>query len=184
MTGDLTFTHYDADTAEKILDQLVAVYLEVHAGDGPFYTEDRYRQQLSGHMTVSGWSLVTASAGDDMAGYIYGFPLPAKTRWWEGMQSPVPDGFTDEDGRRTFALSELMVRPAWRRRGIAKALHDELLGSRPEERATLLARPDNAPAQAAYAKWGWQKAAELRPAWDNAPRYDVLILPLGSSRSA
>jgi ribosomal protein S18 acetylase RimI-like enzyme len=102
------------------------------------------------------------------------FPLSATTRWWEGLETASPDGFTHEDGKRTFALSELLVRPAWRRRGLAKALHDELLSSRPEERATLLSRPDNDPAQAAYAKWGWQKVAKLRPAWENAPRFDVL----------
>ena len=87
----------------------------------------------------------------------------------------MPDGFTDEDGHRTFAISEIMVRDPWRRRGVARALHDELLAGNDRERATLLAEPDNGPAQAAYAAWGWTKAAELRPHWDNAPLYDVLM---------
>lgn len=175
MTDQLRFDHHDAGSVAGLIDHLVAVYLEAHAGDGPFYTEDRYRRQLAGHTRVPGWSLVTASVGDSLAGYIYGFPLPANSRWWEGLQTPVPDGFTQEDGQRTFALSELLVRPKWQRRGIAKALHDELLDRRPEQRVTLLARPDNAAAQAAYAKWGWRKAAELRPGWEGAPLFDVLL---------
>ncbi|MEV1287915.1 GNAT family N-acetyltransferase [Micromonospora sp. NPDC049679] len=177
MNHELTFAHHDVDSAKPVVDQLVAVYLEAHEDDGPFYSEDRYRRQLAAHMNVPGWSQVAASLGDEMIGYIYGFPLPRGTRWWEGLQTPVPDDFTHETGRRTFALSELLVRPTWRRRGIAKALHDELLNSRPEERATLLARPDNEPAQATYAKWGWQKVAELCPNWEHAPLFDVLLRP-------
>jgi GNAT superfamily N-acetyltransferase len=180
MIADLKLQNYDAAQAEEIIDQLVAIYLDAHARDGAFYNENRFRRQLSGHMKVAGWTLVAASVADEMVGYIYGFPLPPTTRWWEGIQTSVPAGFTDEDGRRTFALSELLVRPAWQRRGIARALHDELIGSRSEERATLLARPDNAPAQAAYAAWGWQKVAKLRPSWENAPLFDVLIHPVTS----
>jgi ribosomal protein S18 acetylase RimI-like enzyme len=41
-----------------------------------------------------------------------------------------------ETGDRTFALCELMVHPEWQHRGIAHALNDELLGHRPEDRAT------------------------------------------------
>lgn len=81
----------------------------------------------------------------------------------------MPAGFTDENGHRTFAISEIMVRKRWRRQGVARALHDELLADVDRERATLLAEPDNGPAQAAYAAWGWKKVAELRPHWDNPP---------------
>jgi ribosomal protein S18 acetylase RimI-like enzyme len=170
------FTRYDADHAQLIKDQLVAVFLDVYAGAGPFYSEARFRRQLDGHMTVPGWSLVTAAADDEIVGYIYGFPLQPQSHWWDGMQTPVAEDFTAEDGHRTFALSELMVRSAWRRRGVAEALHEELVGGRPERRATLLVRPDNAPARAAYAKWGYRRVAELRPAWDDAPTFDVLVL--------
>ena len=89
----------------------------------------------------------------------------------------MPEGFTSETGRRTFALNELMVEPQWQRRGTAHALHDELLRVRPEERATLLVRTDNEAAQTAYARWGWQKVAKVRP-FPDSPLFDALILPL------
>ncbi len=82
-----------------------------------------------------------------------------------------------ETGDRTFGLCELMVHPDWQRRGIAHALHDELLGQRPERRATVLVREDNTPAQRAYAKWGWRKVGKLQP-FSDSPHYDALVLDL------
>ncbi|MBQ1021760.1 GNAT family N-acetyltransferase [Micromonospora sp. D93] len=175
MIKGLQLDHHCADEAKEILDQLVDLYLEVYAGGGDFYSEDRYRRQLELHLQRAGWELVTATVHGALVGYIYGFPLPPQTRWWEGIHEPVPAGFTEEDGTRTFALSELLVCPAWRRRGIAAALHDKLIEGRAEPRTTLLVRPDNAVAQMAYSSWGWSKVTKLQPNWDRAPTFDVLI---------
>ncbi|MFC8850411.1 MULTISPECIES: GNAT family N-acetyltransferase [unclassified Micromonospora] len=178
MIENLVLRHHTAERATRLVDQLVALYLKVYVGGDEFHSEDRYRRQLAAHMQRVGWDLVTATVDGELVGYSYGFPLPAGTGWWTGMQETVPSGFTDEDGKRTFAISELMVAPTWQRRGIARALHDELLAERGEERATLLANPDNAPAQAAYRSWGWQKVTQLRPNWEHAPTFDVMIRPL------
>jgi ribosomal protein S18 acetylase RimI-like enzyme len=175
MTEDLVLRQYNADQTQGLVDQLVEIYLEAYADGNPFHSEDRYRRQLAGHMKRTGWTLITASVNGDMVGYIYGFPLPADTRWWEGFQGDAPAGFTDENGHRTFGLCELLVRSHWQRRGIARSLHHKLMGSRPEERATLLTRPDNDAAQAAYRRWGWQKIGELRPAWEHSPIFQVLV---------
>ncbi|GAA1364292.1 hypothetical protein GCM10009661_13820 [Catellatospora chokoriensis] len=74
-----------------------------------------------------------------------------------------------------------MVRQATRRRGIAKALHDALMASRTESRATLLVQPENVPASAAYATWGWYRIGQLKP-FDDAPTHDALMLDLGRMR--
>ncbi|HYN92565.1 MAG TPA: GNAT family N-acetyltransferase [Pilimelia sp.] len=178
MTAGVVLAAYDATAARPLLDRLVEVYLEVYGDTGdPFHAEDRYRRQLAGHLTAPGWRLVTAAVGAELAGYAYGFPLPAHSRWWEGLRTAVPANFTDEDGTRTFAVSEIMVRVRWRRRGVARALHDALLAGRPEPRATLLADPANVPAQTAYADWGWRKVGRLRPGWEHAPLFDVLLRP-------
>ncbi|MER7419383.1 GNAT family N-acetyltransferase [Micromonospora peucetia] len=175
MIKSLELRHHTAEQAAGLVGRLIELYLMVYADGGEFHSEDRYRRQLAGHMQRGGWDLVTATIGGELVGYIYGFPLPAETGWWGGIHEPIPAGFTDEDGKRTFAISELMVAFDWRRRGIAKSLHDELLADRAEERATLLADPDNTPAQAAYRSWGWWKITKLRPGWEHAPTYDVLV---------
>lgn len=177
--SDVTYEHHDAATARTLIGALIDVYLDIHADDDPaFYNADRFRRQIDGHMTASGWELVTARSDRRLIGFAYGFALPPESRWWKGLLTEVPDGFTEETGRRTFAFSELMVCEAWRGKGIAHRLHDELLSLRSESRATLLVRPENDAANAAYYRWGWQKVAQLQPGWEHAPRYDVLILPL------
>jgi GNAT superfamily N-acetyltransferase len=177
--ADLVLEHLDARGGQEQTDDLVALYLEVyHEPVTSFHGEERYRRQLAGHLTAPRWEAVTARYADVLIGYVYGFTLPAETRWWRGLLSEVMDGFTVENGQRTFAISELLVRKQFRRRGVATSLHAELLANRTEERATLLVEPDNVSAQAAYAAWGWRKEAILRPSWEHAPLYDVLMLPL------
>jgi hypothetical protein len=98
--------------------------------------------------------------------------------WWAGLLEEPEAGFSREDGHRTFALSEIMVLQKLSGKGTAHALHDRLLLGRTEQRATLLVEPDNVRGRRAYLHWGWRKVAQLRPGWDHAPLFDVLILPL------
>jgi ribosomal protein S18 acetylase RimI-like enzyme len=93
----------------------------------------------------------------------------------EGFPRGLALGYTLPD--RTFGLCELIVHPDWQRRGIGHALHDELLGHRPEARATLLVSEDNSAARRAYAKWGWRKIGKLQP-FPDSPNYDALVLDL------
>jgi GNAT superfamily N-acetyltransferase len=178
----VVYRHLNPAAATSLVEHFVAVYLEVYAADVKrdpvFYGEDRFRRQITGHMTAPRWEAVTAENNGEIIGFAYGFSLTAGTIWWTGLLTDVPPGFTTETGHRTFALSELMVRDPWRGQGIARRLHDELLAGRQEERATLFALPYNDTAQAAYLKWGWQKAAKVRPNWQGAPTFDALVLPL------
>ena len=81
---------------------------------------------------------------------------------------PEP-GLTAENGTRAFTLSEIMVRREWTSRGIAHALHGELLRGRHEKRATLLAEPENVNAYRAYLKVGLAEGRTVPPDWPDAP---------------
>lgn len=178
--GRVSFTHHDAASAAGIFDSvIIPVYEASHADviSNPFYSTERFAERVRGYMRAPGFELVAAYADGHPIGQAFGYTLQPGARWWNGLTTPVPDGFTEETGHRTFALNELMVAPEWQRRGIAHALHDELLSERTEERATLLVRADNESAQTAYARWGWQKVAKLRP-FPDSPHFDALILPL------
>lgn len=176
----LKFSHHDASTTEAIVDTVIGPVYEASHADviaDPFYSAERFIKRVLGYLKAPGFALVAAYSDDAAIGLAFGYALPVNARWWQGLTTLAPDGFTDETGRRTFALNELMVTPEWQGRGVAHALHDELLGSRDEERVTLLVREDNSAAQTAYARWGWQKIGKLGP-YPDSPHFDAMVLPL------
>jgi ribosomal protein S18 acetylase RimI-like enzyme len=177
----LTFRRFDAKAARNARGTVEIVYRGAYAeaieGGDPFNQPDAFMRRFDSYAANPLLELVVAYEDGEPVGQTWGWPLTANSRWWTGLDEPEP-GFTAEDGKRTFALSEIMVRGEWTGRGIAHALHDELLRGRHEKRATLLAEHENVNAYRAYIKWGWRKAAELRPDWPDAPVFDVLILSL------
>lgn len=180
----LTFQHYTAAEARAVRDQVEQIFRdsyidaiesgeEFEAPEAFMHRFDTYTDPRRGR----GFELVIARIGDEPAGQAWGWPLGPDTRWWSRLELDAGDlaTFTAESGDRTFALSEIMVRKKFTGRGVARALHDELLSGRPEQRATLLVRPDNERAYRTYARWGWSRIGTLRPTWPDAPEFDVLI---------
>jgi GNAT superfamily N-acetyltransferase len=125
----------------------------------------------------AGFRLTTARAGDEHVGFGYGILLPADTRWWTGLAEPVSEDFAREDGHRTFALIDYGVLPAWRGRGIGRAIHDELLDGSAARRATLSVQPKAVQTQEIYRRWGWRKVSSknMDPPVP-APVFDILVL--------
>jgi ribosomal protein S18 acetylase RimI-like enzyme len=160
-------------------DELIDVYRDAYADklDNPFFSEDRHWGRLEGYAKAEGYALAEGRVDGLMVGYALGYRLPEGARWWRGLLTPVDPSLIAEDGSRTFALNYIMVRREYRRRGIAKQLHDALLSARPEKRATLLVQPSNIAARKAYDRWGWYKLGDLQP-FDDAPVYDAMLKDL------
>jgi ribosomal protein S18 acetylase RimI-like enzyme len=179
--ADLVVESYDAPGLHEQRELILAVYQEIYADrlDDPFFSVPRYWERLEAYAARDGFALMTGRIADQMIGYTLGYALPAGSKWWSGLLRPLDPAFTEEDGHRTFALTEMMVREGWRRRGYARTLHDALMRDRTEQRATLLVRPDNEPARLAYLAWGWRKVGEIQP-FPDAPVYDSMVLDLPS----
>lgn len=176
----LTFRYLDADGAGNIRDTVELIHREAYAdaigrGD-PFETGAAPMERFDAYRRQPGFSLVIVYADDEPAGQSWGWPLQDDASWWQYLVDPAPGFDTREDGRRTFALSELMVRQRWAGQGIGRALHDEILRGRGEERAVLLVRPDNERAYTLYRRWGWRRVGALD--WSGGPVMDVLTRPL------
>lgn len=183
--SEAEFRRYNNVEARQLRDMVedvyVRSYLDAIASKDPFDSVDEFMHRFDSYTSQPDFDLVVAYHDGEAIGQTWGWPLTERSKWWEGLLSePEPD-FTREDGRRTFALSEIMVSQEWTGRGIAHALHDRLLSARAESRATLLAEPDNTRAYRAYLNWGWRRVAQLRPGWDNAPTFDVLTLTLNKT---
>ena len=137
-------------------------------------------RQLRVRRRQPGFVLAEARHGGYLVAYASGLPLRPATSWWNDLTTQLPDDVTAEYPGRTFALTELLVRPSWRRQGIGRALHDLILDGRAEERATLTVPPGAAAAQAAFRSWGWRRLARTRGPRPGMPVLDVLLtgLPL------
>ncbi|MEU5882875.1 GNAT family N-acetyltransferase [Spirillospora sp. NPDC047279] len=179
---EVTFEHLDGPAAYRIRDLVGEIDQDaraekIEAGEA-FDQLDAFLDRFDAYVQRPGFDLVLARLDGQPVGQAWGWPLDADTGWWRGLTDEPEPGFTQEDGHRTFAFSELMVRRSAAGQGLGHAIHDELLAHRPETRATLLVRPENTVAYQAYERWGWRKVAELRPAVPHAPHMHVLILPL------
>jgi GNAT superfamily N-acetyltransferase len=174
----VTFRRLDGAAAAEHEDELLALRAGVYgAADG-----DEAARLLRVWRRQPGFTLAEARHGGYLVGYASGLPLRPSTSWWREVTTPLPEETVAEHPGRTFAVTELLVRAAWRRQGIGGSLHNLLLSGRREERATLTVAPGAAPAQAAFRSWGWTKLARTRGQDPGSPVLDVLVMALPAAR--
>lgn len=169
--------HYMGHEFSTIRYIAIDVYREAfgHEIDKPFWSVERYSQRIERHAAMSGFSAVVAYANEEPIGFTYGITLPATTRWWTTIQPPLTDqAFTHEDGHRTFALFEVIVKPEHQGQGIGQRIHDELISTRSEQRVTIATHHGNIHARNTYTKWGYHHIGTRQPT-PPAPQLDVYL---------
>jgi len=185
-TADIAVRLLDGAEAAGLAADLQALHAEVYA-DPPYGLHDEaavFAERFRVQLRQPGFVLATARRGGYLVGYAAGMPLRPSTSWWRDLTTPLPEDMTAEYPGRTFALIDVVVRAAWRRQGIGRALHQLILASRPEERATLTVLPAATPAQSAFHSWGWRKVARSHADQPGSPISDVLVLTLPLGRSS
>jgi GNAT superfamily N-acetyltransferase len=177
----LRLTHYQRGRLEDIRPVLIEVYAEVYAkeiAEDQFFSVESFEDRLRGHTSAPNWEAVAGAVDGQVVGYAYGYTLRAGKSWWVALRTPVDDdSLTEETGSRTFGLAEIMVKEPWRKTGIARSIHDELLVRRAEERAALLVERAHPRVRALYEGWGYRWFGEVLP-FPDAPVYDAMIKPL------
>jgi len=182
-----------ADTDFELLDgphalpraaELQALHAEVYGAPPYLLTADagEFTRRFRVRCRQPGFVLAEARSGGYLVGYAAGTPLRPSTSWWRALTTPLPEEVITEYPGRTFSVIDLVVRAAWRRQGIGRTLHDQLLAGRREERATLVVWPEATAAQRAFQSWGWHKIARTRDPGAESRLADVLMteLPAGS----
>ena len=182
--NELTIQRHDGQGLREQKDEVLAVYREAYAerlGDQFFYPI-RFWERIERGSSRDGFRLVTGRVTEELVGFTLGSVLPANSGWWKGFKGDVAPDVLRETGTRTFAINELMVRPAWRRRGYATALSKALLEDLPVERVTLLVRAENTAAYTAYISWGFQVIGQMQP-FDDSPVYESMVREMRDGRT-
>lgn len=178
MAKALTVTTYARDHLPQIRPALVEVYGEVWGKLAPgddFHSVEHFEQRLSGHASSPGWMCVAGEVDGGVIGYAYG--RPDSVSEWQSVLRPVDPEVRDYGAIGTFGLCEIMVREPWRGKGIGHTIHNELMGTRPESRASLLVDSNRPKVRALYEHWGYQVVGQMQP-FPDSPLYDAMVLDL------
>jgi ribosomal protein S18 acetylase RimI-like enzyme len=171
LTMDLRhFTHDDsADIRQTLLDVHAAAYAD--RADDPFV--QRFPWFVDHWSSHPGFLCVIGYDGPEPIGYAYGAPANPGREWWRDYLDPAPEDPS------TFAVSELMLKPEWRKQGLGERLHAALLHDREEALAVLTVDIKRPRLQAMYESWGYRKVGERQP-FPDSPIYAVMITGLPS----
>ncbi|MFM9700143.1 GNAT family N-acetyltransferase [Streptomyces europaeiscabiei] len=150
--------------------------MDVHADAYADAMDDEFNQRFAWfveHWTsMEGFTCVVAFDGEEPTGFAYGAPLKDGREWWRSTTYQPNNGYT-----ATYAVSEVMVRPQWRKQGISEQLHTALLKERTEDLAVLLVDVTHPKVQELYESWGYLKVGEQQPFADS-PLYAVMVKSL------
>ncbi|AUY52307.1 GNAT family N-acetyltransferase [Streptomyces sp. CB01881] len=149
--------------------------INVHADAYAAEMEDPFVQRFPWFVdhwsALDGFACVVGFDGEEPIGFAYGAPARTGREWWREHVVPAPERDS------TFSFSELMVRPRWRKTGVAERLHSALMADRPEALAVLLVDPEHPKVQALYESWGYRKVGDRQP-FPDSPRYAVMLRSL------
>lgn len=172
----------DPKTVQEYDESIFRLYYETFS-EPPYRWPDNeeaaFRRRLARLATDATFGIAIAQIDGGLIGFAYGYTLRPDTSWWNDFVTPVPEELTTEWEGRTFALIDFAVAGNWRGRGVGRKLHNALLSSRHESRATLAMEPAADKARAAYEDWGWRVVGRLRgPVTDFAPEFDIMVRDL------
>ncbi|MFJ4920231.1 GNAT family N-acetyltransferase [Streptomyces sp. NPDC088725] len=162
-------------TLDTVRGDLLDVYADVRAPllHLPNYAITAFGERLDRHGTEPGFAAVLAYADGHPVGYAYGTTIEHGDRYWQ-RTSPEPTAKYTE--RPTVSLKEIGVRPAWRKTGTARRIHDTFLTTREEPYVTLMVNPaaGDGKVHALYQSWGYEDIGQSQPS-PASPALTVMI---------
>ncbi|GGM20718.1 hypothetical protein GCM10010129_76280 [Streptomyces fumigatiscleroticus] len=173
MTSVIDLRHYrQGDLPDGFKQMLIDVHADAYADAMDLEFNQRFPWFVDHWSGMEGFACVVAFDGEDPTGFAYGAPLPPGREWWRAT------GYEPDNGHAaTFAVSEVMVRPRWRKQGIAEQLHQALLKDRTEDLAVLLVDVTHPKVQELYKSWNYTEVGEQQPFADS-PLYAVMVKTL------
>ncbi len=129
--------------------------------------------RLPAHAARADFVFLIARAGDEVAGFGYGY-TGSRGQWWTDRveQSLTAAQRAEWIDPPHFEVVELHVKPAQQRRGVGSALLAQLLTRQPHDRVLLSTQTGSRKARAFYAKNGWNELASV----DFGPGYPPYLV--------
>lgn len=163
--------HFGHDDLPSIRQTLLDVHADAYADE----LHDEFTQRFPWFVDHWGahpdFACVIGYDANEPVGFAYGAPATPDREWWrEHLDKPPQD-------TSTFSVSELMLRPPWRKTGTAERLHAALLAARPEALAVLLVDSDHPRVQAKYETWDYRKIGNRQP-FPDSPNFTVMLREL------
>jgi GNAT superfamily N-acetyltransferase len=177
MSAEIRVELVDVEVVHRWFEEICGLYDEVFSAP-PFYwrsdESELHRARLTRLLDDPSFGAALAFQDSVLIGFAYGFALKPDTSWWSGLTPEVPAADAVEWSGRTFVLFDYGVRHDCRNRGVGRALHNLLLGSRAETRATLATQPAAVETQELYRRWGWHAVGTVEGGPQAAaPRFDI-----------
>ncbi|MEU1818314.1 hypothetical protein ABZ543_24450 [Streptomyces roseifaciens] len=121
-----------------------------------------------------------------LVGCVFGFPVRRDGSWWQGFSAALPQHVEQLTASgQVFAITEIVVHPHERDRGLAGHLQERLLTSHQASLGATLVDQADRVACAAFRSWGWQDIGEFcRQPGPGPTVQGVLVLPLGERSAA
>ena len=128
----------------------------------PNYAVTSFGERLDRHGADPGFVAVLAYADGRPVGFAYGNTIEHGDRYWQRISPAPTEKYTT---RSAVALKEGGVRPAWRKTGTARRIHDALLATRDEPFVTLMVNPaaGDGKVHALYRSWGYEDLGQSQP---------------------
>ncbi|MGW6768920.1 N-acetyltransferase family protein [Streptomyces sp. NPDC055037] len=169
--AELDVRYFTHDDLSQIRQTIIDVHAEAQGAD----RDDEFNKRFPWFVDHWGgnpaFACVIAYDGDEPVAFAYGAPANPDREWWREHLVPAPEK------TRTFAYSELAVRPKWRKKGVAELVTRMLLETRDEDLAVLLVDVEHPRVQGLYESWGFRKVGERRP-FPDSPVYAVMLTEL------
>ncbi len=145
--------------AEQQREAVADLYVTAYRGAAGAEFRDRteFLHRFQQHMQHDGFDMAVADA-TGLVGCAYGYRLERDGAWWAGFPVEVTPRIEELTASgRVFALAELMVLPAHRRRGVATRMGELLLSRHPEDLVVAGLDPGTSTAGIGrlLSAWGW-----------------------------
>lgn len=124
-------------------------------------------------------TLAVATDEEQLHGAAYGHAIFPGLSWWDNFEEPLPLEQITEWSQHTFILRQVAVAEEWRGHGIGRRLVEDILGSRPEQRATVAIPRTASGAVSFFMAMGWRHVGQKTRRISGLPApHDILLIEL------